>query len=173
MSRVKHPGKLTGSGRVKWNDRVSLGTGRNVLANPISMARTVKAETIIGGWGGGPGNNVSNVQNGVNAEPDRVAKMLDRTAGARQAQHIKTRRTDAYKMAHAEAKRNRRKGGGVDGYGKSVPCQPRPLTVDASQDGHRAWKSEGQYEKKPISTTPNTVWENTVEHALNRLHKAK
>ncbi len=110
MSRPKMPGRLTGSGRIKW---ASMNAGPGApgyprTTTPSSTSKSVKAETVIGGWGSGLGNNVSNTQRGVNGEADRMAEEMDQTAAERQDKYARLRRTDAYKLQRAAAKRRKR-----------------------------------------------------------------
>ncbi len=103
---LKHKTLQHGKRRM-WSNMVPLGDPTNPRSTtPESTSKLVKVET--GGWGSGLGNNVSNTMRGVNAEPDRMAAELDKTAAERQDYHLRNRRTDAYKIARAEAKRRKR-----------------------------------------------------------------
>lgn len=73
---------------------------------PASTSKNVMAET--GGWGSGLGNNVSNTMRGVNSEADRMAAVMDDTAAERQSRWARLRKTDAYKLQQAAAKRRKR-----------------------------------------------------------------
>jgi len=78
---------------------------------PANTNRTVKAETIIGGWGTGAGNHICQVANGVNAQQIRVAILMDADGKAeeRQASYAKLRASDAYRLDRAKRKRARQK----------------------------------------------------------------
>jgi hypothetical protein len=92
---------------------------------PASTNRTVKAETIIGGWGTGAGNHVCQVANGVNAEQIRVAILMDADGKPeeRQASYAKLRESDAYKLERAKRKRIRQRRKAYNGV------QYKPATL--------------------------------------------
>jgi hypothetical protein len=95
------------------------------MCTPASTSKSVRAETIIGGWGKGLGNHVCQVANGVNAEQIRVAALMDADGKPeeRQASYAKLRESDAYKLERAKRKRARQKRRAYNGV------QYKPATL--------------------------------------------
>lgn len=81
--------KLTGAARVQGSPRSTV---------PHVESKTERAET--GGWGSGPGNNVSMVANGINAAQLKMATHMDENFGHVLKAKRRQRRANRHKAGH-------------------------------------------------------------------------
>jgi len=93
---------------------------------PASTSKTQRSD--CGGWGKGLGNNVSNQGNkharNFNAMAANMATSMD-APNNRKSTYANVRRTDAYKLARAEAKRSKKRAK----FGASDASQDRDMPI--------------------------------------------